>query len=526
MNRHDSGTDKGFSLGKDVDLKTRKANTPSVLKTVYKNSLLNILTQVFVLAVTFLAIPHILRGLGDTSFGILSLVLVFIGYFSLVDLGVGRAVVKFIADKRSIGDTEALASIFTFSCLFSVAIGILVGFLIYIFAGQLGNLLFKVPGGMVVVYTSIRIVAVTMPFMILQGILRGTLMGYERFDLTNLLQATSGILQWGGIFALVLFRVGLVDIVWYVAVLRMVITVLHLVVALNVSGLKGLGKLSNVKLLKELLGFGGWVMVSQIVSPVLQYLERFVLSATIATSILPFYVIPYEATSKLVIFATAIASALFPGLSGVGASSASREQFNRIYRTSVRVLIYFMIPIGVLLLIFGHEILKVWIGGTFATTSLNCFLILVVAFVFNSVAQIPYTTLHAVGKPNITGVFHLVELPIHIFVVFTFVSLWGVVGAAVATLLRMGLDMALLFWASHRELKSEGVFSGRPQRGLVLPSIVVLVWAVLSLVIEHGLALRVVTALIGLSVYFFVIMRLSLDKKERDAIMGLLLRRG
>ena len=44
------------------------------------------------------AIPFIVRGLGVERFGVLTLAWVVIGYFSLFDLGLGRAITKFAAE--------------------------------------------------------------------------------------------------------------------------------------------------------------------------------------------------------------------------------------------------------------------------------------------------------------------------------------------------------------------------------------------------------------------------------------------
>lgn len=498
----------------------------SVLKRVYKNSILNVSTQMFVVAVTFFAIPHILKGLGDTSFGILSLVLIFIGYFSLVDFGLGSAVVKFVADKRSVQDKRALDAVFSFSCMMSILIGLVVGIVIYVFSGELSHLLFKVSGGMGVIIASIKIVAATMPFMIFQSILRGALMGYERFDISNLLQAANGLLQWGGILILVLFGVKLTWIIGYVALMRAGITVLFFFSVRKVSGLRLSIAGLHSGLVKGMLGFGGWVMVSQTLSPILQYLERFVLSATIATSILPFYVIPFDATSKLLVLATAIASALFPGLSGISEPGVSRGEFKRVYLTTLKMLAYVMIPTGIVLATFSNEILKLWIGTSFAARALPCFQILILAFVINSLAHIPYITLHALGKPRIPGIFHMIELPIHIVVVFLAIRAWGVVGAAAATVIRMGLDATLLFWANQRELDIVQMFRGSLRTGILLPTVVAATWTLIALGVAPHLPSKIVVTVIGLSLYASLVLRVSLDKRERHAIWGTLLRRG
>src|SRR3989442_14773470 len=58
----------------------------------------NILGQAVPLLVGVAAIPIITRSLGDTRFGILALMWAIIGYFSVLDLGLGRATTKFVAE--------------------------------------------------------------------------------------------------------------------------------------------------------------------------------------------------------------------------------------------------------------------------------------------------------------------------------------------------------------------------------------------------------------------------------------------
>ena len=51
------------------------------------------------MAVGVAAVPPLVRLLGVDRFGVLALAWIIVGYFSLFDLGMGRALTKLVADK-------------------------------------------------------------------------------------------------------------------------------------------------------------------------------------------------------------------------------------------------------------------------------------------------------------------------------------------------------------------------------------------------------------------------------------------
>ena len=71
-----------------------------------KNTLWNLLGQGVPLLVALLTIPHLIQGLGIDRFGVLSLAWMVIGYFSLFDMGLGRALTKLVAEKLGTGQTQ------------------------------------------------------------------------------------------------------------------------------------------------------------------------------------------------------------------------------------------------------------------------------------------------------------------------------------------------------------------------------------------------------------------------------------
>src|ERR1051326_56302 len=65
---------------------------------IARNTLINLAGQALPFFIGLAAMPTIIRGLGTARFGLLGLGWVVVGYFSVLDLGLGRAATRFAAD--------------------------------------------------------------------------------------------------------------------------------------------------------------------------------------------------------------------------------------------------------------------------------------------------------------------------------------------------------------------------------------------------------------------------------------------
>ncbi len=476
--------------------------------------------------VMFFSVPRLVRGLGDTSFAILALVWTVMTYFTLWDFGIGRAVTKFVAEKRAIGKDEEVADVIKISVAVGLVIGIASGALVYLFRSQLGHLLFTVETAYAAtVRASLVIVAVSMPVLLLQGVLRGVLMGFDRFDLANLVQIANGVIQWGGALVLVLLHFDVITVIAFVMFSRFLTTILFAVLILGLVRLRPLNLRLNLSLMRDILGFGGWAMVSQVISPVLQYAERFILSGVIATSIVTFYVVPYEATSKMLVLSVGLVSALFPAMSEIHGVEGLSHEFRKLYAQSQRILIISFLPIGAAIFTFAPEILRFWMGKSFALSAETVFEILTVAFMINSVGQMPFMALQAVGRPDLTAKVHMAELPIHFLITFVLISKFGLLGAAVATLIRIVIDASLFFAiASIRFDLNVELFRSFWKR-YATPVACIAVGMCFAIIFQHMPLVKIFSALVSLSLYIMFVYRLTLEKVERATLRGLVLRR-
>ena len=184
--------------------------------------------------------------------------------------------------------------------------------------------------------------------------------------------------------------------------------------------------------------------VSNLVGPLMTYMDGFVIGALLTVSAVAFYTVPYEVATKLWIFPTAIIAALFPLLS----QKLARENdaAKRIFFGSVKFLFFALFPLILTLISFSNELLTFWLGSEFGNKSTLILQILLIGVFVNSMAMFPYSLLQSAGYPRYTAFLHLVELPLYCFLLVFLLKEFGIVGAAVAWLVRVSLDSSLLVY--------------------------------------------------------------------------------
>ena len=127
------------------------------------------------------------------------------------------------------------------------------------------------------------------------------------------------------------------------------------------------------------------------------------------------------------------------------------------YRENFKKVVVFMFAVCLLSALLAYPALALWLSPEFAKQSLPIALILVVGIWFNSVALVPYTVLHASGDSRTTALLHLAELAVYIVALYWLTVSWGLVGAAVAWVGRVLLDLVLLCSAVEKYFKNKGL---------------------------------------------------------------------
>lgn len=81
------------------------------MKEIKMGAILSYLTIGCTMISSLLFTPFMISLLGQEEFGLYSLMIVLVGYLSILDLGLGNAIVRYIARNRAIADKALEASL-------------------------------------------------------------------------------------------------------------------------------------------------------------------------------------------------------------------------------------------------------------------------------------------------------------------------------------------------------------------------------------------------------------------------------
>lgn len=176
-------------------------------------------------------------------------------------------------------------------------------------------------------------------------------------------------------------------------------------------------------------------------------MDRFVIGATISMAAVAYYATPYEVITKLWIVPMALVGVLFPAVATGMASD--REHTVSLFGRAIEYMIVLLFPVTLIVVTLARDGLGVWLGEEFAKNSTSILQWLAVGVLINSVAAVPFALLQGMGRPDLTAKLHIIEFPLYLGMLWYLLRSYGVFGAAIAWVVRIVVDTALLFYMSY-----------------------------------------------------------------------------
>lgn len=408
-----------------------------------RHSLYNLLGLGLPLVAAVFCIPILIKELGDAKFGLLTLIWAVVSYFGLFDLGLGRSLTQLLAVALAKKEQKKVSALIGTGLAAMAGLGIIAGVLMAVFAGWGVGEINEVPDRDEAL-SAVLLMAVAMPAIIVTSGLRGVLEATHSFGIINAIRLPMGLFTFIAPVVVVLLGSSRLDIVAAVLVFgRVIACCVHAYFAKQVIT-KESGVLAfDSMLLKPLLTSGGWMTVSNVVSPFMGYIDRFVIGTMVSAAAVAFYTTPQEMITKLWIIPGALTAVLFPKFA---ADMADNDEQNKVlFYKAVNILFLVLFPIALFMGLFAQEILSIWINPTFSDNSTIIMQIFAAGILINCLAHVPFTLIQGVGGARLTAIIHCIELPFFLLALWVLTSNYGLLGAAAAWLSRMVLDAAMLF---------------------------------------------------------------------------------
>lgn len=405
---------------------------------IIKNTVLNAAGLVipgllFIPAAAFLA-----RTLGVEQFGLLLLMYAMLGYSGIFDAGMTRAVIRKVAQSKTKDEDDFIMGTALGAVLVISAIPV---FIVLFFSDDIAVWLKVSENYTADTVAGLKLLALIVPLFLITVVAFSYLEGKEEFLKLSLYKVITGAVMATAPAIAVYNDASLVSAVLGLLGAR-IFTAILAIFSLNMSiGIRNLK--FDKKVLIDLVTFGGWISLSNIISPVMVYMDRFILSNSVGAASVAFYNAPSDLIEKISVLPGALARTIFPLFSRLGSHI---EYEKKIYFGLVFVLIILLTP----LFLMAESILDLWLGEPYGLQSSFILKILIIGFFFNALAQIPFAAIQAKGHSRLTALLHLTEVAPYLLLLFYLVDILGLVGAAYAWTARVIIDFFCLLFFSRR----------------------------------------------------------------------------
>ena len=459
--------------------------------------------------VALVTIPTLVRALGLDRFGVLSLAWIVIGYFSLFDLGIGRALTKLVADKLAAHEEHSIPPLAWTGLLLMLLLGGVGGLATLAISPWLVRGALKIPAALQLeTQRSFFLLALSIPLVTLASGLRGILEAQQRFRVLNLIRVPMSIFSFAAPLLVLPFSHGLFPVIGVLMLGRLIGCAVHVLACLHSMPALRHNFSINLSLVIPLVKFGGWLTIANIIGLFMLYMDRFLIGVLLSVGAITYYTVPFDMVNRLTLIPVAVAGVLFPAFAASLVQDPNRAGL--LLSRGLKYVCMVVFPIVLAVIAFAPETLLLWLGPAFSQNG-SAVLRWIAAGVFIlSLATIPFALIQSAGRPDITAKLQLAELPVYLAVLWLLTKRFGIEGTAITWVGRLALDSVLLFFYAHRLLPQKRQFLAT--LGVAVP-VALLSFYLISA--TGSLILRAIFFTVGCLVFALAGWRWGLDSGER-----------
>ena len=490
-----------------------------------------VLSYVSIIANTLVQLlytPFLIRMLGQSEYGLYSLVNSIIGYLTVLDLGFGNAIVvytaKYRAQKKYDEEKKLHGMFFLKFCIIAVIAGIL-GIILYfnvdnLFGNTMTTLELKKAKIMMLILTFNLVI--TFIFNIYSSILNA----YERFTFQKTMSILNTLLR-------PLLMIPFLFLGYKSITMVLIITLINVFVL--ISNYFYCRKKLNIRIkfsgfdktmFNVVFGYSIWIFLGTIADKVNWNVDQFILGAISGTIAVSIYSIASQLNSLFINLSTAISGVLLPKMSKMVASNATSEELSNEFIKVGRIqyLVIFLMASG--LVLFGKEFIKIWAGDGFIT-SYYVSLWLIIPLCIPLIQNLGLSIMQALNKYRFRTMSMFVMSFINIILSIILAKKYGPVGCAIGTALSLIIVNVILmniYYCKEINLNIKKFWFEIFKMTVpnIIPIIIILI--LMKLININGLLSILIFGSIYTIIYCITSYYLSMNNYERNIVNKVLIK--
>lgn len=396
-------------------------------------AILNYCLIVLNILVALLYTPYMLKMMGQNEYGLYALVASVISYLTVLDLGIGNAIVRYTAKYRAQGKTKEQYEMFGMFLILYIAIGfiaLVIGFGLYLnveglFATTMSTEELSKASTMILIL--IFNLAFTFPMSIFGSIITA----YERFIFPKAINIARVILNTAIMILLLSLGYKAIALVVVQTFFNVLTLLINCVYCFRILHINIYFENLNFHLLKEIALYSFWILLDVIMNQVYWNTGQFVLGAFAGTVAVAVFAIAIQMESMYMQFSTAISSVFLPKVTGMVANNIDKKAISDLFIRTGRIQNIVMSFILLGFILFGKQFILLWAGENYLDAYYMT-LAFFVALYCPLIQNLGITILQARNQMKFRSLLYIGIATVALVMQIILAKIWGGIGCAVA----------------------------------------------------------------------------------------------
>ena len=308
--------------------------------------------------------PYLLRMLGQSEYGLYSLVASVVAYLTIMDFGFGNAIIRYTARFRAEGNVGKQESMFgMFALIYSViglvamAAGLVLVFNVdSLFSASMTQVELSRARTMLLILTFN--LAFTFPLSIFGSIITA----YEDFIFQKLVQIARILLNTAVMICLLHLGYKAVAMVLVQTAFNLATLLLNFFRYRYKVHIKFRFNHFDLSLLKEVALYSFWIFLGVIIDRIYWSTGQFVLGAMVGTAAVAVFAVAINLQSMYMSFSTAISNVFLPRVSSMVSRNCSDSDLSDLFIRTGRIQYVVLSFILSGFIVFGRQFIAIWAG--------------------------------------------------------------------------------------------------------------------------------------------------------------------
>lgn len=485
-------------------------------------TVLNYIVILFNTVVGLLYTPYMLRMMGQSEYGLYSLVASVISYLTILDLGLGNAVVRYTAKYRAEGKQTEQYEMFGMIFILYIIIGVIAliaGTALYFNVDSMfGDTMtaLELDKARIMMLLLVFNLAFTFPMSIFGSIITA----YEKFvfpRVVNIIRITLNTIVMVCLLHMGYKAVAMVLVQTIFNVLTLILNYIYCCKELKI---KFYFRKFKCGFLKEVTIYSFWIFMNVIMDRIYWSTGQFVLGAILSTAAVAVFAVAMQLQHLYMQFSTAVSSLFLPKVTSMVTTSNDRTAISDLFIRTGRIQYIIMALILSGFIVFGRQFISLWAGPGYEDAYIICVLFFV-SLLIPLIQNLGITILQARNQMKFRSLLYICIAVIALVFQIVLAKKYGGIGCSIAIagalLLGQGLIMNIYY------SKKQGIDIGRFWIEIFKMSIVPIALTIASIFVIKSYDINswgelALVILIFCIVYIPLFWLFSMNKYERDLI--------